>query len=319
MKGNKGDNQIDKQVLEWLLAGDVSIQYQVHRDLLHADKIHLRKRIEKEGWGAEFLSRRSKNGHWGRAFYQPKWISSHYTLLDLKNLGIMPENKLIKETLEIIFKNEKLDDGGISPRGSIKESDVCINGMVLNYASYFGFPEKELESVIDFLLSQQMQDGGFNCFSNRKGATHSSLHTTVSVCEGILEYASNGYTYRLKELKKAEQESREFILQHRLFKSDKTGKIIRKNMLMLSYPSRWYYDILRALDYFQLAGVKYDSRMDDAIAVLFKKMRKDNKWPVQARHPGETHFDMEKTGEASRWNTLRVLRVLGFFKITEKN
>jgi hypothetical protein len=84
-------------------------------------------------------------------------------------------------------------------------------------------------------------------------------------------------------------------------------------MLMLSYPSRWRYDILRALDYFQCAGVDYDPRMQPALDVLWKKRRKDNRWPVQARHPGQTHFDMEKTGSPSRWNTLRSLRVLKHF------
>jgi hypothetical protein len=79
---------------------------------------------------------------------------------------------------------------------------------------------------------------------------------------------------------------------------------------MLSYPSRWKYDILRALDYFRTAGIDYDSRMQPALDVLHKKRRKDGTWPVQAKHPGKVHFDMEKTGSPSRWNTLRALRVL---------
>jgi hypothetical protein len=81
-------------------------------------------------------------------------------------------------------------------------------------------------------------------------------------------------------------------------------------MLMLSYPSRWRYDILRALDYFHSCAIEYDQRMSDAIEVLLKKRRKNGLWPVQARHIGKTHFEMEKTGEPSRWNTLRALRVL---------
>lgn len=82
---------------------------------------------------------------------------------------------------------------------------------------------------------------------------------------------------------------------------------------MLSYPSRWKYDILRALDYFRDAAVPYDPRMQDALDVLLSKRRKDGRWPVQAKHPGQTHFDMEQTGQPSRWNTLRALRVLGAF------
>ena len=83
--------------------------------------------------------------------------------------------------------------------------------------------------------------------------------------------------------------------------------------MLLSYPSRWRYDILRALDYFRLAGVDYDVRMEDAFDVLLKKRKADQRWPLQARHAGQTHFEMEKTGEASRWNTLRALRVFKHF------
>jgi len=307
----------DDKTIQWLLEGDVSIQYQVHRDLFGSEQNALRQRIAEEGWGAEFLSRRLENGHWGRGFYQPKWTSTHYTLLDLKNLGISQDNPEARQTVHMILKNEKGQDGGINPSRTIRNSDVCVNGMVLNYASYFDVHEGELTSIVDFLISQHMKDGGFNCHSNRYGAVHSSLHTTMSVAEGILEYSKNGYNYRIRELQKAEHGCREFILQHRLFKSDRTGEIIDRKMLMLSYPSRWRYDLLRALDYFQFAAVDYDRRMDDAVAVLLKKRRDDGTWPLHARHPGQTHFDMEKTGEPSRWNTLRALRVLKRFQIPE--
>jgi len=215
----------------------------------------------------------------------------------------------------MIAKNHKGPDGGIYPIGAMKKSDVCINGMFLNYASYFGIHEDDLKSIVDFLIAEHMTDGGFNCYSNRKGAVHSSLHTTISVLEGILEYSKNGYTYRITDLRDAEAGSREFLLRHRLYKSDRSGQIIDRKMLMLSYPSRWRYDILRALDYFHFAGVEYDSRMDDAVQVLLKKRRADGRWPLQAKHPGHTNFDMEKAGEASRWNTLRALRVLKRFGI----
>jgi hypothetical protein len=302
-----------KPVIEWLLGGDVSLQYQVYRDLLGCNDEQLRERIATEGWGAGLLSFRKEAGYWGRGFYQPKWISTHYTLLELKHLGISPDNREIRHALSLIIKNNKAADGGIYPIGTIKQSDVCVNGMFLNYATYFGVNEDDIKSVIDCLLTEHMPDGGFNCHSNRSGATHSSLHTTLSVSEGILEYSRNSYTYRLGELQAAEAESREFLLRHKLFRSHRTGTIIDQKMLMLSYPSRWRYDILRALDYFCLAGVEYDTRMDEAMSVLLKKRRQDGRWPLQAKHPGQTHFDMEKTGEPSRWNTLRALRVLNHF------
>jgi hypothetical protein len=83
--------------------------------------------------------------------------------------------------------------------------------------------------------------------------------------------------------------------------------------LQLSYPSRWFYDTLRALDHFRSAGVAYDPRMQDALDILVKKRRKDGAWPATAKHPGQVHFDMEIRGQPSRWNTLRALRVLKHF------
>jgi hypothetical protein len=284
----------------------------VHRDLLGEELPDLQQRVDHEGWGAEFLSHRKLEGHWGDRFYQPKWISSHYTLLDLRYLEI-PVNEEIKETILDILDNNRESDGGVNPGKTIKVSDVCINGMFLNFATYFGTPEEQLESIVDFLIGVQMDDGGFNCKSNRSGAVHSSLHSTISVLEGITEYKKQGYTYRIDELKRIEPMAQEFILKHRLYRSDHTGEIIDNRMLMLSYPSRWRYDILRCLDYFRDSGVDYDPRMSDALKVLMKKRRKDGRWPVQAKHPGKTHFDMEETGRPSRWNTLRSLRVLNHF------
>ncbi|MEN8121358.1 MAG: hypothetical protein ABFS35_13480 [Bacteroidota bacterium] len=303
------------KIIDWLLKGDVSIQYQVYRDLILTERNDLQDRIAKEGWGAQFLSKRKSDGHWGMKFYQPKWTSSHYTLLDLRNLCIAPDNPLIRESLEIIVNNEKGKDGGINPAGSVQVSDVCMNGMFLNYASYFKTNEEKLESIVDFILSQHMDDGGFNCRFNRSGAVHSSLHSTLSVLEGITEYERNGYNYRLEELNDVKKSSIEFILLHQLFRSDRTGKIINNAFLKLSYPCRWRYDILKALDYFKLAGTQWDNRMKPAIEVLFKKQNKDSSWNVQAKHPGQLHFEMEKPGKPSRWNTLRVLRVLKHFEI----
>ncbi|MBL7809408.1 MAG: hypothetical protein JNN28_16435, partial [Saprospiraceae bacterium] len=237
--------------LPWLLEGDVAIQFQAQRDLLGKNLPDLQLRIQTEGWGKAFMDKRNPNGGWGQDYYQPKWISTHYTLLDLKNLQIAPDVPEIRQTIAHVLLKEKGPDGGILPIGSTRRSDVCVNGMFLNVACYFGAAQSELHSIVDFLLREKVPDGGFNCQSNRQGCVHSSLHSTISVLEGILEYQLNGYTYRLAELSAAAIAGQEFILMHRLFKSDKTGAIIDPRMTMLSWPSRWKYDILRALDYFR--------------------------------------------------------------------
>ena len=54
--------------------------------------------------------------------------------------------------------------------------------------------------------------------------------------------------------------------------------------------------------------------MKFALDILLKKQRADKTWPLQNRHPGQNHFEMEQPGQPSRWNTLRALRVLKHFK-----
>ncbi len=304
---------ISSDIISWLLEGDVSIQYQVHRDLFSEDRQDLRGRIESEGWGAAYLACQRENGHWGRSFYQPKWTSTHYTLLDLRNLCISQNIDRIRTTIAGISKEERGRDGGIHPSGSANNSDVCINGMFLNYGSYFMADEQDLQPAVDFILSQRMADGGFNCRLNRSGAVHSSLHTTLSAAEGIREYARNGYQYRIQELLEAEKSSVEFMLQHRLFLSDRTGEVIHPGFLKLAYPGRWRYDILRALDYLRLANVNFEERLKPALNQLIKKRRKNGTWSC-SKHTGNTHFEMETGGQPSRWNTLRALRVLHHFK-----
>jgi len=305
-----------QQIIEWLLEGDVSIQYQVYRDLLGTERKGLQDRIANEGWGKQLLSKRNSNGHWGDRFYQPKWISTHYTLLDLCNLNLHPANDIAKEAIELTLSSGKADDGGI-PLGpsTFHHSDVCVNGMFLNYASYFKTDEQRLHSIVDGILNDMLPDGGFNCRIVRNGATHSSLHSTISVLEGLNEFLKSGYTYRMKDIQSTRESAEEFILLHQLFLSDRTGEIINKNFLKMSYPGRWKYDILRALDYFQYAGSKRDERMEAAINVILKKRNNDGTWNMQAAHTGQVHFIMEKAGKPGRWNTLRAMRVLKHLKI----
>jgi hypothetical protein len=308
---------IPDKLIDWLLKGDVAIQYQVSRDLLNVKKTEveiLQDRISTEGWGKRFLDKQKSNGHWGISFYQPKWTSTHYTLLDLKTLGLNPENRQVQTSVDMVLQQPPGNSGGINLAVSLKESDVCINGMILSYSSYFLPTHKRIKEIIDYLLGVQMHDGGWNCQYKLSGTTHSSLHSTLSVLEGLLQYRRSLNGYRINDIKNAENKSVEFILRHNLYQSHRTGKTIDQRFLRLSFPCRWRYDILRCLDYLQDAKRPYDPRMQLALDIIAGKQDKNGKWPLQEKHRGAVHFDMEKNGSPSRWNTLRALRVLKQYK-----
>lgn len=303
----------DPDTIEWLLQGDVAIQYHTWRDLLDEDRPDLQARIATEGWGQRFLAACNPDTSWGREFYQPKWTNSHYTLLDLRNLCIAPDTAPARQSIAHILATEKRPDGGLGPAKGNPNSDICVAGMALNYASYFAMPEEDLRSLVDFILGEEMPDGGFNCESNHGHPHHSSLHSTVSVLEGFAQFLRSGYSHRAADIRAAMAASREFILIHRLFRSDHTGEVISPAFLKWPYPFRWKYNILRALDHFATANTPYDPRMREALDYLISKRTGDGRWKVNSAHSGQQHFVMEPAGKPSRWITLIASRVLRIY------
>jgi hypothetical protein len=306
----------DTGIMAWLMAGDVAIQYQVCRDLLQGEVTRtksLQEKIAEQGWGARFLSKQREDGHWGINFYQPKWTSTHYTLLDLRTIGLPPHHQQVQKSVEMTMRQPAGTDGGIRLAVSLKTSDVCVNGMILNYGSYFLPRAQRLKDVVEYLLQTQMPDGGWNCEYLCPSTTHSSMHSTLSVLEGLLQFKRTGARYCRAEIIAAEKKAIEFLLKHNLYQSHRTGKTIDERFLRLSFPPRWRYDILRCLDYLQDANVHYDTRMQDALYILRARQNKNGTWPLQEKHKGAVHFTMEKLGAPSRWNTLRALRVLKYF------
>ena len=300
------------EVLTWLLEGDASVRYVATRDLLGRDDPALQALIATEGTGAAILAARGADGHWGRGFYQPKWTSSHYTLLQLCELGLSPTHPAARATVALILDRERADGGELSPFGSRTPSDACVNGMALRYASWFGATDDQLRSVVDFLLRERVADGGFNCQHNRPGApvTHSSLHTTVCVMEGMTQYLRSGGSHRVDELRAAFDSSAEFLLRHRLLRSERTGAVIHPEMTRLHFPTRWHYDVLRGLDSLAAERFPRDRRMDEALALLLRRRGRDGRWRANRAYPGVTHVPDERAGQPSRWVTLVAERVL---------
>lgn len=300
-------------VTAWLLEGDVAVAHQTTRDLLHHDDPSLRARIATEGVGAALLAARRPDGHWGRSFYQPKWTSTHYTLLELRNLGLPAAHPAAVESVELVLAHERGRDGGLSPNHSAEVSDACINGMGLHYCSWFGASEEQLSGLVDVLLSRRVADGGFNCRHRppHDPVSHSSLHTTVSVLEGFTSYVAAGHQHHRDEVLAAMGSAAEFVLRHELFRSERTGEVIHPELLVPHHPPRWHFDILRGLDALAAAGVPADPRMDAALAALLARRRGDGRWTARA-WPGQTHLPADPRGP-SRWATLIALRVLGHY------
>jgi hypothetical protein len=184
-------------------------------------------------------------------------------------------------------------DGGINYFRSLKHSETCVTGMVLSILTYFNKQDERKAGLVEHLLDQQMADGGWNCQSYQ-GATHSSFHTTISVLEGLREYKKRRPDQYLTD---SQNRAVEFLLIHRLFRSHRTREVVDPRMPGFSFPPRWRYDIMRALDYFQERNLPLDPRIADAIGLLKKKRRPGGTWVLQNRYPGRACFELEQVGQ----------------------
>lgn len=306
---------MDESTLNWLLAGDPSIRWQVMRDLQNSPVSVYeaeRARLDQVGWGAELLSRQADDGHWGGGIYSPKWTSTTYTLLLLRQMGLAPRHPQAIRGLDNFYFRGLEQDGGINWFKSFKHSETCVNGMILTLLSYFGHADDRIHSVAAHLLRQQMPDGGWNC-ERPKGATHSSFHTTISVLEGFSEYL-RAYPQPPVDPRSAISAAHEFLLGHRLYQSHHTGKPADPSMARMYFPPRWHYDFLRGLDYFQTSGAERDERMLPAIELLCGKRTFDGRWVMNTAWKGRVFFPIEEANRPSRWNTLRALRVLKWWQ-----
>jgi hypothetical protein len=302
-------------VLDWLLDGDPAIRWQVLRDLRGDPPRTVRReqnRVAREGWGARLLAQQDADGRWAGGIYTPKWTSTTYTMLLLRSLGLAPRHVQALKACRVLLDTGFWSDGGINfyPKWH-KYSETCISSMLLAIVCWFGLEDQRVDALAAHVIAQQMADGGWNCCAmpGYGSATHGSFHTTISALEALLEY-ERFHPDRAHDACAAQVRGREFLLIHRLFRSHRTGAAAKPDFTRFIFPARWHYDALRGLDYLRDAGAPLDARLADAFGLLESRRRPDGRWPLGGRYAGKTFFDMESGRGASRWNTLRALRVL---------
>jgi hypothetical protein len=306
---------MSNSVLDWLLEGDPAIRWQVLRDLKGRAERTVRneqRRVGEQGWGAQLLAQQNIDGRWAGGIYTPKWTSTTYTMVLLRGLGLPARHPQAMRACKVLLDTGFWNDGGINFWTRYhKRSETCVSSMVLAVTCWFRFDDVRVHQLAGHVVEQQMADGGWNCLAmpGYGQATHGSFHTTISALEALLEYERFA-PMKAQAAREAQARGREFLLAHRLFRSHRTGKVVKTAMTRFSFPPRWHYDVLRGLDYLRDAGAGPDPRLEDGLRLLEQRRGADGRWLLQNEYPGKTFFRLEAVGQPSRWNTLRALRIL---------
>ena len=298
-------------VVKWLLDSDPSIRWQVMRDLTdEPDEVVAaeRSRVASEGWGARLLGLQTPDGHWSDD-QDHGWMTTTDALALLKDLGVDPAGEQVRKAIGLM--RDRITWWQLDGRPYFDgETEACINGRILAAGAYFG---EDCDRLLDRLLSEQLDDGGWNC--EAPPSKRSSFHSTICVLDGLLAYEkTRGATAAVTH---ARARAQDYLLERRMLRSLTSGEVIDRRWTRFSFPTTWHYDVLRGLDHLRSAGFEPDERVAEAVELVQKRRHQNGRWPLGALHADRRiriPVDMEAgVGKASRWNTLRALRVLDWY------
>ncbi len=306
---------IEPSVLAWLLDSDPAIRWQVLKDLQHAPPPVYdaeRARLAEQGWCARLLRFQDDDGLWNRRLYNGKWLSTTYTLYLLKLLGLPPGNPQALLGCAELLEQGLFLEREIRFSHQMEIADLGVTALVLSLCCYFGMCDSALPHVARFLAGQQQAAG---CWypNDAGGASDYAFETTLLVLEALLQFTAQCTIEYDQEITMAIAQGQEFLLRSRLF-LDKDDHPLKPAWVSFSFPAYWFYDVLTALEYFRAFQANRDPRLQPAIDLLLKHRSEAGAWLLGSRHHGKTYFDMETSGEPSRWNTLRALRVLDWWQ-----
>jgi hypothetical protein len=296
--------------IDWLLDSDPAIRWQALCDLTDASPKAVaaeRARVPYEGMGAQILAHQGSDGAWHRTG-EPDWLPTLFMALLLRSTGADRSDPIVDSAVARLDAGFRWDEsfGANSFFGG--EVEPCINGGTLAVGGYFGRPT---EALARRLVAEQLDDGGWNCDAPK--SVRSSYNTTICVLEGLLEYERAMES--VPEIAAARARGHEYLLARGLFRRRTTGEVASPEFLELAFPPRYHYDILRALDYLRAAAIQPEERMADAVHVIESKQQADGRWLLEHSYDESLTFAFdEPVGEPSRWNTLRALRVLRWYR-----
>ncbi len=311
------------QTVEWLLKNESrAIRYWTLRDIMgksdqDPEVVAARNKIASWGPVAECLREQNPQGYWGDAedVYWPKWRATVWSLILLGEMGIPGSNPSIKKACEYFltimdqqdrtWPTPKYPDDDL--RGWRAVWEPCVTGNMARTLVEFGFEhDHRVREMFEWLVKNQREDGGWNCETEdyrpgNEAVHHSSFMSTI---EPLWAFSALDPRKWLSGGDEAVERAAEFMLIHKLFKSDRTGKVIRQEWTDLHFPLFYFYDILHGLRVVTKLGYGDDERTKDARELLLSKRLADGTWPMEASYVRALRRNLVKDEKTGRWHSI---------------
>ena len=220
--------------VEWLLESDEpGIVLQARRDLLDEPNPAEAEHVLDGPKVRTLLAGQQPDGGFGVNVYG-KWGGAHWRLVSLVELGVPAGEPRCVAAAETVLAWLT----GTGHRARIQTIDGLVRrcgsqeGNALAVCCRLGLADdSRVRLLAESLVEWQWPDGGWNC---DPGATHrSSFHETFLPMWALHEYAAATGDGAAAE---AASRAAELLLEHRVFRSPRTGEVFNKHWLAPRYP-----------------------------------------------------------------------------------
>jgi hypothetical protein len=330
---------VSEATLEWLLHPSNTASRWLTLTLLlgkrdaNRDVVEAKRGIPSSPWARKILEGQHPDGWWvdGKNLGEPKFNGTMFRLEALADIGMPGDNPKVKKACELFLNQAEISGEGFAPaRYKNRRPHECGNGRMLFTFNTFGYgSDGRVKAAAKWLLANQMPDGGWNCGHEPKARLrpngriemdhacspemkghHSSFFTTMAVLKGLGTMA--------KPPSGAIKRGIEFLLQHRVYFAESTGRAVYGWPPALMFPPSLFYDGLQPLRVLAMLGTKYDPRLDKALDLLSSRPNRQGRWPldrVPVRPNGDPRFSLvlDRIGKPNKWLTVQSLHVLEHF------
>jgi len=311
------------KAVQWLLdSKNPAVRYWTLKDILgkpETDDEVMQAREHIASWTpvAEYLREQHPDGYWGSGedVYWPKWTATVWPLILLAEIGVPASHSSIRKACEYFLKVMDAQDRPW-PQPKYPDDDLrgwravwepCVTGNMARTLAAFGYgDDRRVREMFEWLVKYQRDDGGWNCetedYRNGEAVHHSSFMSTI---EPLWAFAALDRQKWPRGGREAVERAAEFMLIHRLYKSDKTGKVVRPEWTLLHFPMFYFYDILHGLRVLSKLGYAGDERTSDARQLLLSKRLADGTWPLEASYVRALRRNFVKDPATGKWGQVR--------------
>ena len=313
-------DDLNRAALDWLLGSEEpAIRFLASRDLLGEEAVEDARRILEGPKVSALLAGQRPEGGFGGHPYR-KWTGAHWRLVSLVELAVPegePRSVRAAQTVLDWLTSDRHRSAIATIDGLVRRC-ASQEGNALAVCSRLGLAgDRRVQLLAESLVEWQWPDGGWNCDVQASGR-RSSFHESLPACWGLFEYGRATGESRAVE---AARRTAQLFLEHRLFRSLRTGEVVHRSWLALHYPPYWHYDLLQALLVLSRMGLAGDPGAADAIEVLERRRLRDGRWRPGGywwSPPGSAGGNVEvvdwgRSGpnEMITLNALRVLKSAG--------